>query len=265
MTTRPWLHAVRSIQSLVVVVLIVIGAACGGDGITIAPNRSPVPTITSPIDGSIVNGGASVDFTGSATDSEDGALTGGSLVWTSDLDGALGTGDTFSRSDLSVGVHTVSLTATDSGGLSATTTITLTVQPGIRVQLGSSESITLSGGSQVDLPINVDMTRAGDLNIASIDIRVTWNTTNLSFVSASGGNFGSATINDTDSDNGIVRVVVFNATGTTDSFVVFNLSLLGGAIGDSQVTVEVLAAGDELGQNIIGSLVAVDLTVTVQN
>ena len=52
-----------------------------------------------------------------------------SLVWTSNLNGQIGTGATFNSSNLSVGVHTITAIATDSGGLqgSASTTVTVTV------------------------------------------------------------------------------------------------------------------------------------------
>jgi len=67
-----------------------------------------------------------ITFTGSASDAEGGDLTAG-LSWVSSLDVAIGTGGSFSRSDLSVGGHTITATVTDSGGLAASEQITLTV------------------------------------------------------------------------------------------------------------------------------------------
>jgi len=60
--------------------------------------------------------GQNVNFTGTGTDTEDGALTGASLEWESDLDGVLGTGTSINVNDLTAGLHEISLTATDSGG-----------------------------------------------------------------------------------------------------------------------------------------------------
>lgn len=91
------------------------------------PNQAPDVTITSPADGGTSTVGETVTFSGAATDSEDGAITGSALVWTSDLDGPIGTGAEFSRSDLSGGFHEITLTATDSEGASGSATITFGV------------------------------------------------------------------------------------------------------------------------------------------
>ena len=68
-----------------------------------------------------------INFVGSGTDLEDGLLTGGSLVWSSNIDGVfVQTGTSVSRS-LSLGVHTITLTATDSNGAEGTAIRTITV------------------------------------------------------------------------------------------------------------------------------------------
>jgi dipeptidyl aminopeptidase/acylaminoacyl peptidase len=72
--------------------------------------------------------GTSVSFQGSATDPEDGTLTGASLVWTSSEDGQIGTGTSFTKSNLSVGAHTITLTATDSGALTGTISVSIIVE-----------------------------------------------------------------------------------------------------------------------------------------
>ena len=110
-------------------------ATCGGDdgdgsGPTPPPgngNDAPSAQITSPADGSTFDAGAEISFQGSGDDPEDGSLTGASLVWTSDRDGQIGTGTTFTRSDLSEGDHTITLTATDSEGATGTAAVSITV------------------------------------------------------------------------------------------------------------------------------------------
>ena len=92
-----------------------------------APNQPPTATITAPTNNASFAQGTSVTFTGSGQDPEDGALTGGSLVWTSNVNGQIGTGTTFNKSNLSVGPHTITLKATDSQAAFGTTSVQITI------------------------------------------------------------------------------------------------------------------------------------------
>lgn len=96
-----------------------------GGGVT---NNPPSVSITSPDDGATFDSGATIAFAGSASDTEDGDLTA-SLVWISSLDGQIGTGGSFSAT-LSDGPHTITASATDSGGASDSDSITITVGGG---------------------------------------------------------------------------------------------------------------------------------------
>jgi subtilisin len=113
--------------------LFVNGAAFGGNGTCETagsappPNTAPSVAITSPSSGATFTEGASITFTGSASDTQDGNLTS-SLVWTSSLNGQIGTGGSFSRSDLSVGSHTITASVTDSGGLTGSASVSISVQ-----------------------------------------------------------------------------------------------------------------------------------------
>lgn len=95
--------------------------------LTVTANGAPSVTITAPQDGASVVEGTQVTFSGSATDPEDGALTGAALQWTSSGDGALGSGASLSRNDLSIGAHTITLTATDAFGQTGSASVELTV------------------------------------------------------------------------------------------------------------------------------------------
>ena len=90
-------------------------------------NAAPAASVTSPPNGASYAQGASVTFSGTGSDAEDGSLAGASLVWTSSLDGQIGTGASFSTSALSVGTHAITLTAKDSKGATGTATRTITV------------------------------------------------------------------------------------------------------------------------------------------
>ena len=94
---------------------------------TTTTNQSPTATISAPANGATYTQGQSVTFTGAGNDPEDGALSGASLVWTSSINGQIGTGASFSTTSLSAGTHTITLTAKDSKGATGTATITVTV------------------------------------------------------------------------------------------------------------------------------------------
>ena len=99
--------------------------ATGTDAITLTINAPPVVVINSPPNGFRYDTGTEVIFTGSAVDAEDGTLGGSSLEWTSSIAGTMGSGSPLSMSDLSYGSHTITLTATDSRGLTASSAINL--------------------------------------------------------------------------------------------------------------------------------------------
>ncbi|MDB4891613.1 MAG: peptidase and in kexin sedolisin [Gemmatimonadetes bacterium] len=92
-----------------------------------AANQSPTATISAPAVNAVMSQGVGVSFAGSASDPEDGALSGASLVWTSSINGQIGTGTSFTKTNLSAGTHTIALTATDSKGATSSATRTITV------------------------------------------------------------------------------------------------------------------------------------------
>jgi len=99
------------------------------------PNQSPVPLIFSPANGSYIPPKGLVVLQGSATDMEDGSLTGASLVWGSDRQGELGTGTSLPLNSLESGTHIITLTATDSYGISAQTSVVIIIANPIYIPL----------------------------------------------------------------------------------------------------------------------------------
>lgn len=91
----------------------------------------PSVVITAPADLASFPTGASITFTATATDPEDGNLSGAAVTWSSDIDGPLGSGTTLTTmlSSTACGVtgHDVTVTVTDSDGHTATHTITVLV------------------------------------------------------------------------------------------------------------------------------------------
>lgn len=91
-------------------------------------NRVPTAAILSPAAGSTFTQGQAITFLGQSSDPEEGSLVGSALEWTSDQDGRLGVGAEVTSPSLSVGSHSVTLRATDSGGLTTTASVAITVE-----------------------------------------------------------------------------------------------------------------------------------------
>ena len=92
------------------------------------PIKIPSASIQVPSDESVFVHEREVTFKGYGYDPEDGLLGDSSLVWTSNIDGEIGTGGLIGTSTLSLGVHTITLTATDSQIQYATAQINITVE-----------------------------------------------------------------------------------------------------------------------------------------
>jgi glucose/arabinose dehydrogenase len=106
-----------------------VNGACGtvlSAAATLTVNAPPSVSISSPAQGASFALGASIAFAGSATDPEQGNISS-SLVWTSSLQGQIGTGASFARSDLVAGTHTISARAVDSCGSPASAAVTISV------------------------------------------------------------------------------------------------------------------------------------------
>jgi hypothetical protein len=91
--------------------------------------KPPTALVFAPEDGALVDFTADVVLAGYGGDLEDGELEGSSLQWSSSRDGALGEGSTvvLSANSLTPGQHEITLTATDSDGMSAAASVTVSV------------------------------------------------------------------------------------------------------------------------------------------
>ena len=107
-----------------------VGGLCS-DTLLLAIGTPPTLTVTSPVSGDVVSVGDSVSFSGMVEDQED-IPSDVSLSWVSDIDGAFSTQGadssgniSFGWSSLSAGLHNLTITATDSDGLTASKAQTL--------------------------------------------------------------------------------------------------------------------------------------------
>ncbi|HAY85070.1 MAG TPA: peptidase S8 [Chloroflexi bacterium] len=130
----------------------------GGDG----GNTAPTVTISSPTNNTTFASGATITFSGSASDVEDDdqALTA-NLEWKSG-NVVIGTGASFSTI-LSDGTHTITASVTDSGGLPATSSVTFIV----------GDSGGGGGGGSLSVTVSSDQPTYGKGQTAAITVKVT--------------------------------------------------------------------------------------------
>jgi hypothetical protein len=121
----------------------------------------PQVQITAPTTGSSHSTGASITFTGTASDVPDGDLSA-ALTWTSDKDGVIGTGATFSKV-LSDGTHIVKASVTDTNGNPGSASITVTVG-------AAPQTISIAVAANPD---DAEQTvSGGSMNLSSSDLEM---------------------------------------------------------------------------------------------
>ena len=108
-----------------------------------------------------------------AYDADDGLLPSSSFSWQSDIDGNLGTGEflVLSASDLTLGVHTITVTATDSDLMTATATVEITITDRNMFPIANNEEVF--GGLEETLQIDVlanDTDIEGDFDLSTLTI-----------------------------------------------------------------------------------------------
>jgi PKD repeat protein len=124
-----------------------------------APNQPPSANIASPANNISVLLGTRITFSGNGTDPEDGTLSGSSLTWTSSINGVIGTGTSFSTSALAAGSHVITLTAKDSQGATASSSVVVTVA--LPNQPPAASIASPSNGTSVVLGTNVTFNGSG--------------------------------------------------------------------------------------------------------
>ena len=135
--------------------------------------HAPQVWIESPAAGAVFAEEQGFVLDSSGYDTEDGLLAGSALSWSSSIDGNLGTGKfvVLSASDLTLGSHTITLTATDSDQMTATASVDITITD--RNMLPIANDDEAFGGLEETLQIDVlanDEDIEGDFDLSTLTI-----------------------------------------------------------------------------------------------
>lgn len=186
------------------------------------PNDAPTVSITSPVDSATFGSGDTILFEGTASDTEDGDLTG-SLAWSSSIDGAIGTGGSFSAT-LSDGNHTITASVTDSGGASGDDAVSITVgDPPTEATTVSVSAVTYAteGGKNQDKHLLITIALVDDqgnaVSGASVSIDLYRDTSLIASGTATTGTDGTVTFSLKNAQSGTYTTTVtdVSASGLT--------------------------------------------------
>lgn len=118
-------------------------------------NQPPSVVISEPVDNFTAVTAATIIFSATADDVEDGDLAA-SIFWSSDLDGSIGQGATVQISTLTVGTHQITASVTDSASTGGSDSVTVTVSPEAppnTAPVASDDSASVDQDSSVNIQV----------------------------------------------------------------------------------------------------------------
>lgn len=134
------------------------------------PTHAPDVQIVLPNDNQVFFPTQQVALQGSAYDLEDGSLDDSALLWESSLDGVLGTGAALNTSELTTGVHVLTLTAIDSDNQTAAAQRTITISEesapeAVNLQLSPTNIFVSAGFGSSTVPYSLTLRSSGETEI----------------------------------------------------------------------------------------------------
>lgn len=146
-----------------------VGAAGSGEGSWFVGNSQPPDVhLLTPNQSDTVLQGATVILHASAWDIDEQLIPDAQVTWTSSRDGPIGSGRLLSRRNLTPGTHVLTVRGTDSGGLFAERSVTITVQPRV-YNNGNLDGEGVVGSTDiVSLLSDWGLTGLGDMDLDGI-------------------------------------------------------------------------------------------------
>ncbi|SVC98006.1 uncharacterized protein METZ01_LOCUS350860, partial [marine metagenome] len=129
--------------------------------------------------------------------------------------------------------------------------------------LGENRKEVLQPSAQITLPVLVDMTNADTLDIASLQLRLTWDTAVVGYASWSAGAFGTIEANENAVAGGTFQANLISTTGTSNSFTAMNLTFDAGTAGSTIALLEMLAAGSESGDDLLSRIIVNSVSICI--
>ena len=143
-------------------------AGSGGGSWFVGNSQPPDVHLLTPNQSDTVLQGATVILHASAWDIDEQLIPDAQVTWTSSRDGPIGSGRLLSRRNLTSGTHVLTVRGTDSGGLFAERSVTITVQPRI-YNNGNIDGEGVVGSTDiVSLLSDWGLTGLGDMDLDGI-------------------------------------------------------------------------------------------------
>ena len=133
----------------------------------------------------------------------------------------------------------------------------------IDVSLGDARKLVLSPNDTVTVPLVVDMSNTSSLNIASLQFRLNWNSEVLSAISYDAGTFGSIEANTDGIERGEFQANLLSTSGNRSSFTAMTFTMAASDAGTTIPRIEVTAAGNEDGTNILARVASNSVAMCV--